>query len=128
MQHLHMIGLMALINIIVLGGLPTPASAQLEATAKAQIHIDPELPTLLSGPLIPPSTAIQAMYGPTGPTIESVRKFLRFRLWVIGNPRLKVGPTHEDATTVFVSIITYDNSLVEEYAVDKKTRRWEPIH
>ena len=81
----------------------------------------------LPDPLIGQGSGLQALYGPDGPTAATVRAFLEYRLMVVGNPRLKVGPIHEDADSVFVKIVTTDNSLVEEYAVDKKTGQWKPL-
>lgn len=81
----------------------------------------------LPDPLIGKGTGLKALYGPDGPTAATVRVFLDYRLMVVGNPRLKVGPIREDANTVFAKIVTTDNSLVEEYAVDKKTGQWKPL-
>lgn len=81
----------------------------------------------LPDPLIGTGTGLKALYGPEGPTAATVRVFLEYRLMVVGNPRLKVGPVHEDADTVFAKIVTTDNSLVEEYAVDKNTGQWKPL-
>ncbi len=66
----------------------------------------------------------QARYGPDGPTAETVRMFLDYRLMVVGNPRLKSGPISEDENNVYVQIVTTDNSLVEAYVVNKQTGHW----
>lgn len=75
--------------------------------------------------LIGQGSGLEALYGPDGPTAKSVRVFLDYRLMVVGNPRLKVGSIREDADSVYAKIITADNSLVEEYIVDKKTGQWK---
>lgn len=77
--------------------------------------------------LVGQGEGVQSLYGPGGPTVESVRVFLNYRLMVAGNSRLKVGPIREDAQSVYAKIVTTDNSLVEEYAVDKQTGQWKPL-
>jgi hypothetical protein len=68
-----------------------------------------------------------AVYGPSGPTAKSVRLILEYRLMVSGNPRLRVGPVSETDSQVRADVVTTDGSLVERYAVDKKTGAWSPI-
>jgi len=69
----------------------------------------------------------QAVYGPDGPTEKSVRLILEYRLMVTGNPRLAIGKIAEDDERVTAEVVTSDGSLVEVYAIDKKTGTWRPV-
>ena len=66
-------------------------------------------------------------YGPNGPTVKSVRLILEYRLMVGGNPRLKVGKISESKTSITAQVLTTDGSLVEAYAIDKKTGIWSTV-
>lgn len=68
-----------------------------------------------------------AAYGPEGPTARSVRLILEYRLLVAGNSRLDVGKVTETGSAVMAEVMTKDGSLVETYAVDKKTGAWKPV-
>lgn len=74
-----------------------------------------------------PPSDLRAVYGPDGPTERSVRLILEYRLMVGGNPRLKVGAVDEGETAVRATVVTRDDSLVEEYEVDKATGVWRPV-
>ncbi len=53
----------------------------------------------------------------------------RFERWIElrGNPRLKVGDVKEkDSDTIQVDIVTKDNSLVEQFLVDRHTGVYRP--
>ncbi len=81
-------------------------------------------------PLIPGDQArvdVQSVYGPDGPTETSVRLLLEYRLLIAGNPRLKIGEVVDSGETVIAQVVTQDGSLVEEYAVDKRSGGWRPI-
>ena len=72
--------------------------------------------------------ALASVYGPAGPTAESVRALLTYRLVVAGNPRLVIGEVSEDEDQVVAEVVTTDGSLVERYAVDKRTGVWRTHH
>jgi hypothetical protein len=60
-------------------------------------------------------------------TAEDVKT--RFEQWLAwhGNSRLKVGGVKEkDANTIEVDIVTVDNSLVQRFAVDRRTGFYRP--
>ena len=69
-------------------------------------------------------SGIRATYGPEGPTEKTVRVVLEYRLMVAGNPRLKVGAIKDAGEKIVAQVVTADGSLVQEYAVDKKTGAW----
>lgn len=100
-------------------------AALMRAYGQSLGNINPQ--STLPDPLVGQATGVQSLYGPDGPTIESVRVFLNYRLMVAGNSRLKVGAISEDAHNVYAKIVTTDNSLVEEYVVDKQTGQWKPL-
>jgi len=79
------------------------------------------------GGAAPPAGDTRAVYGPGGPTEKSVRLILEYRLMVTGNPRLAIGKITEDAERVVAEVVTADGSLVETYAIDKKTGAWRPV-
>ena len=66
-------------------------------------------------------------YGPEGPTKKSVRLILEYRLMVTGNPRLTVGNVTEDESRIIAEVATKDGSVVEVYAIVKKTGVWQPV-
>ena len=70
---------------------------------------------------------VVAVYGPDGPTEASVRLLLEYRLMVAGNPRLRVGEVTAKDAAIIARVVTVDGSLVEEYAVDKRTGLWNPV-
>ena len=72
-----------------------------------------------------PPGALASVYGPAGPTADSVRALLTYRLVVAGNPRLVVGEVSEDEDQVVAEVVTTDGSLVERYTVDKRTGAWQ---
>ncbi len=72
--------------------------------------------------------SLASVYGPAGPTAESVRALLTYRLVVAGNPRLVIGEVSEDEDQVVAEVVTTDGSLVERYAVDKRTGVWQTHH
>lgn len=74
-----------------------------------------------------PADDINAVYGPDGPTVKSVRLILEYRLLVAGNPRLQVGTVSDDGTTVTAEVVTREGSVVDEYRIDKKTGVWTPV-
>ncbi len=71
---------------------------------------------------------VAAIYGPKGPTTESVKVLLDYYIMVAGNPRLTTGPVRDTGETVIARIVAKDgNAVVEEYAVNKKTGVWTPV-
>lgn len=66
-------------------------------------------------------------YGPDGPTEKTVRVVLDYRLMAAGNPRLKAGSVKDAGDRIIAQVVTVDGSLVEEYAVDKKTGVWRSV-
>lgn len=66
-------------------------------------------------------------YGPDGPTEKTVRVVLDYRLMTAGNPRLKAGSVKDAGNRIIAQVVTVDGSLVEEYAVDKKTGVWRSV-
>ena len=46
---------------------------------------------------------------------------------VAGNPRLRVGEVTAKDAAIIARVVTVDGSLVEEYAVDKRTGLWNPV-
>jgi len=83
--------------------------------------------TLPAPPFSGSPAQISKVYGPGGPTERSVRLLLEYRLMVTGNPRLKVGRVVDQNDHVSAQIVTLDGSLVDEFAVDKKTGLWQPV-
>lgn len=84
--------------------------------------------SLLGSRLAAEGDDVAAIYGPKGPTEESVKLLLDYYLMVAGNPRLAAGPVRDTGETVIARIVTKEgNALVEEYAVDKKTGVWVPM-
>lgn len=71
---------------------------------------------------------VAAIYGPKGPTAESVKLLLDYYILVADNPRLTAGPVRDAGEAVIARIVTKDgNAVVEEYAVNKKTGVWVPV-
>lgn len=122
---LHVGGSQTSPNYYVLSQQIANLAAFLQAYGRSLESANPAAGTI-PDPLIGQGTGLQALYGPDGPTANSVRVFLDYRLMVAGNPRLKVGSIHEDADNVYAKIITTDDSLVEQYIIDKKTGHWKP--
>ena len=53
-----------------------------------------------------------------------------FERWIAssGNPNLKVGNVVEkDANTITAEVVTKDNSLVQQYTVDRRTGFYRPV-
>lgn len=74
------------------------------------------------------SDDVVAIYGPKGPTVESVKLLLDYNLMVADNPRLRAGPIRDMGETVTAKIVTKEgNVVVEEYVIDKKTGVWSPV-
>lgn len=72
-------------------------------------------------------TGIETVFGPEGPTEKTVRIVLDYRLMVAGNPRLKTGLVKDAGEKILARVVTGDGSVVEEYAVDKKTGEWSSV-
>ncbi len=84
----------------------------------------PAAPQSLAGTVPGTQAELGSIYGPAGPTTDSVRALLAYRLVVAGNPRLGVGEVTEDDERVVAEVVTTDGSLVERYSVDKRTGAW----
>ncbi len=95
--------------------LADPAAAQVPPLAKLGTG-GPDQPLDVAG-----------IYGPDGPTVKSVRLLLEYRLLVAGNPRLTVGKVADTGDGIIAEVVTADGSLVEKYAVDKKSGAWSPV-
>lgn len=76
---------------------------------------------------IPGLSGGSGAYGPDGPTEKTVRVVLEYRLMAAGNPRLKSGSVKDSGNRIIAQVVTVDGSLVEEYAVDKKTGVWRSV-
>ena len=71
---------------------------------------------------------VAAMYGPKGPTVESVKLLLDYYLMVAGNPRLAAGSVRDAGESVVARVVAKEGgAVVEEYAVNKKTGVWGPV-
>ncbi len=71
---------------------------------------------------------VTALYGPKGPTVESVKLLLDYYLMVAGNPRLTAGRVRDAGDAVNAQVVTKDGgAVVEEYAVNKKSGVWVPL-
>lgn len=71
---------------------------------------------------------VTALYGPKGPTVESVKLLLDYYLMVAGNPRLAAGRIRDAGDAVNAQVVTKDGgAVVEEYAVNKKSGVWVPV-
>jgi len=102
--------------------------------ARQTRKVIPGPPLGLAGPaeagLLPDKSVhpdVAGIYGPAGPTSKSVRLILEYRLMVAGNPRLKVGAVKEEDERILAEVVTIDGSLVDQYAIDKKSGVWVPI-
>ncbi len=59
---------------------------------------------------------------------DAVRTYFERSIAWQGNPRLKVGDvTERDADTIVADIVTVDNSLVERFAVDRRSGLYRPL-
>jgi len=74
------------------------------------------------------SFSIERVYGPNGVTEKSVRLLLEYRLLLTGNPRLKVGKIAVNENHFTIQVVTQEQSVVEEYQVDRKNGKWTPAH
>lgn len=99
--------------------------ARLGAALQA-MAVPQALPGVLPGPG-PEHGDVKATYGPDGPTVRAVRLILDYRIMVTGNPRLKVGKVEDGKERIRAQVVTIDDSLVEEYLVDKATGTWIPV-
>lgn len=71
---------------------------------------------------------VTSLYGPKGPTVESVKLLLDYYLMVAGNPRLTAGRVRDAGDAVNAQVVTKDGgAVVEEYAVNKKSGAWVPL-
>ena len=131
------------LDYLALGSQMARIAAMLNATAGCLVGAHPcqsygdgpALPPSPAGPDTggawlgaPPPGALAPAYGPAGPTVESVRALLAYRLVVAGNPRLVVGEVSEDGGQVVAEVVTKDGSLVERYTVDMRTGVWRTQH
>lgn len=101
-------------------------AATVRALRKRARMLPPQVPSL-APPAPRASNNLQAIYGPKGPTVKSVRLILEYRLMIIDNPRLMIGKVSENATNVVAHVVTVDGSLVDKFTVDKATGAWVTI-
>jgi hypothetical protein len=87
-----------------------------------KLEIAPGLPAMGGG-----NDEISRTYGPEGPTVQSVRALLSYRLVTLGNRNLKVGSVKDARNHVLATVVTRDNSLVASYRIEKRNGRWHQI-
>ncbi|HSR55747.1 MAG TPA: hypothetical protein VLN73_05875, partial [Alphaproteobacteria bacterium] len=70
---------------------------------------------------------VRAVYGPKGPTLQSVEALLNYRLVLLGNERLTAGRIFERDTRIIAEIVTAkEKALVARYLINKETGVWVP--
>jgi hypothetical protein len=70
---------------------------------------------------------LEAIYGPTGVTVEAVEIILKYSLLLVGNPRLRIGTIIESEQQIQAKITTPEGSVVEEFVIDKTSGAWSPV-
>ncbi len=71
-------------------------------------------------------TGVARHYGPDGPTVQSVRTLLDYRLMLAGRPELKVGAVTDEGAGIRVRIVGAGGVVVDEYVVEKASGVWVP--
>jgi len=84
-------------------------------------------PVIPGAPRLAGQPSLNQTYGPEGPTVDSVRAVLEYRLMVAGNKRLEPGKTTDEGDAIRTQIVTQGGSVVDEYVVDKKTGSWTRV-
>ena len=63
----------------------------------------------------------ERVFGPKGPTVESVSALMRYRLVLLGNPNLELGKVQDRGAHIEGRLVTRDGSLIEVYEFDKQS-------
>lgn len=83
------------------------------------------LPGLSQG--VTGQSALTRTYGPDGPTRDSVRALLAYRLVQLGNPNLRPGPVTDDGQHIRATVLTKEGAVAAIYKIDRSIGAWSLV-